>query len=137
MQSPNCGARPILIAERDLHLRKLQRFFLEQAGFDVEFADDGEAAFERARVVLPALVITEILIPKLDGLALCRRLRENPYTAAVPVLVFTILAAEARALEAGASFLRKPLIDSVFVTAVRQLTAAETPPTKVRQWVTK
>src|SRR5690606_32257546 len=100
--------------------------------------DDGESALERARLAPPALVVTEILLPKLDGLALCRRLRDDPLTRSVPVLVFTILAAEVRALEAGAgAFLRKPLVDSIFVAAVQQLTAAQTSPAKEPQWATK
>ncbi|HEX5872679.1 MAG TPA: response regulator [Longimicrobium sp.] len=122
----------ILIAERDQTVRELQRFFLEKAGFAVDFADDGEAALERARTAPPALLVTEILIPKLDGLALCRRLREEPATAGVPVIVFSILSAAARAAEAGASaFLRKPLVESVFVAAVKDLVAP--PPTEVKE----
>ncbi len=116
----------ILIAERDQTLRGLQEHFLARAGFAVEFADDGEAALERARAARPALVVTEILIPKLDGLALCRRLREDPLTRDIPVVVFSILAAAGRAGEAGAkAFLRKPLVESVFVAAVRELVEAQ------------
>jgi two-component system response regulator MprA len=116
----------VLIAERDQTVRELQQFFLDRAGFSVEFADDGEAALERARLSPPALVVTEILIPKVDGLALCRRLREDPATRGVPVIVFSILSAAARAAEAGASaFLRKPLVESVFVAAVRDLAAPQ------------
>jgi CheY-like chemotaxis protein len=127
---PRNGA--ILIAERDQQVRKLQQHFLTQAGFVVEFADDGESALELARLNLPALVVTEILIPKLDGLALCRCLREDPLTRDVPVLVFSILAAQVRASEAGASsFLRKPLIDSIFVAAVQDLIAAR--PTRLEE----
>jgi CheY-like chemotaxis protein len=75
-------------------------------------------------------VVTEILIPKIDGLALCRRLREDPLTAGVPVIVFSILSAAARAAEAGASaFLRKPLVETVFVAAVMDLVAPQ--PTEV------
>jgi CheY-like chemotaxis protein len=136
MDRPQPDRRLILIAERDLHVRKLQEFFLDRAGFAVEFADDGEAALEHAALARPAVVITEILIPKLDGLALCRRLREDPRTCAIPVLVFTILAAEARAVEAGAAFLRKPLIDSIFVTAVQELAAQHTTPAREPQWTT-
>jgi CheY-like chemotaxis protein len=137
MHRPHPGNRQILIAERDLQVRKLQEFFLGQAGFEVEFADDGEAALERARVALPALLVTEILIPKLDGLALCRRLRDDERTRDIPVLIFTILAAEARAQEAGAAFLRKPLIDPIFVAAVQELVAQQTTPSKESQWATK
>ena len=138
MHSAHPDTRLILIVERDLQVRKLQEFFLRREGFGVEFADDGEAALARARLAPPALVVTEILIPKLDGLALCRRLHDDPGTGGVPVLVFTILAAEVRAREAGAAaFLRKPLIDSTFVAAVQELTAAQTTPAKDLQWATK
>jgi CheY-like chemotaxis protein len=138
MQNSHPGTRLILIAERDLQVRKLQQHFLGQAGFEVEFTGDGQATLERARAALPALVVTEILIPKLDGLALCRRVREDPEIRDVPLLVFTILAAQVRAIEAGATaFLRKPLVDSIFVAAVQELTAAQTTPAKEERWVTK
>src|SRR5918998_5059766 len=125
MQSNGRDTRVILIAERDQHVRELQEYFLGKAGFAVEFADDGQATFERARLAAPSLVVTEILIPRLDGLALCRRLREEPLTRDIPVIVFSILAAAGRAGEAGASaFLRKPLVESIFVAAVQDLAAA-------------
>jgi len=123
--SPHRNGPLILIVERDQKVRELQRHFLEDAGFAVAFADEGESALESARLDLPAAIVTEILIPKLDGLALCRRLREEPRTQHIPVLVFSILAAEGRAGEAGASaFLRKPLVASIFVDSVRGLIAA-------------
>jgi len=116
----------ILIAERDQHVRELQRFFLERAELVVEFADDGLAAFERARVTRPALVVTEILLPKRDGLTLCRQLRQDPLTRTVPVVVFSILSAAARAAEAGATaFLRKPLVETTFLATVQNAIAAQ------------
>ena len=133
MQSLHPGDTPvILIAERDQSVRGLQEYFLGRAGFAVEFADDGEAALERARAERPALVVTEILIPRLDGLALCRRLGEDPLTREIPVVVFSILAAAGRAGEAGAkAFLRKPLVESIFVATVQELIAAR--PTEARE----
>jgi two-component system response regulator MprA len=120
----------VLIVERDQTVRELQEHFLSKAGFVAEFADDGHSALERAQVARPSLIVTEILIPKLDGLALCRRLRDDPLTKDIPVIVFSILAASARAVEAGANaYLRKPLVESVFVAAVQALIAAQ--PTKV------
>jgi CheY-like chemotaxis protein len=70
----------ILCVERDPHMRELEAYFLDQAGFVVHFAEDGERALELARSLKPAVVITEILVPKLDGLALCpaRRPHHNP-----------------------------------------------------------
>lgn len=138
MQSQDPESRAILIAERDQSVRRLQGLFLERAGFTVEFADDGHEALERAVQTVPALVITEILIPKLDGLALCRRLREEPRTRGLPIIVFSILAAGQRASEAGATaFLRKPLVDSIFVAAVQELTAAQPTGAREKQWVSR
>ena len=128
----------MLIAERDQTVRALQRFFLERAGLAVEFADDGRAALERAQREPPAVVVTEILLPKLDGLTLCRRLRDEPATAQVPVVVFSILAAAARAAEAGArAFLRKPLVESTFVAAVLGAIATQSPATPEQQWASR
>jgi CheY-like chemotaxis protein len=109
----------ILIAERDRNVRELQSFFLKAAGFVVEFADDGQCALDRMRLDPPALLITEILIPKIDGLTLCRLVRNDASLGDVPVIVFSILAAAARATDAGASaFLRKPLVESTFLAAI-------------------
>jgi CheY-like chemotaxis protein len=119
-------------------VRALQRVFLERAGLAVEFADDGSAALARVRIVLPAVVVTEILVPKLDGLTLCRQLRDAPATAHVPVVVFSILAAGARAAEAGAhTFLRKPLVETSFVAAVLGAIARQLPATSEQQWVSR
>lgn len=118
--------RLVLIAERDAHVRELQRFFLERAAFSVEFADDGRAALERVRVIRPTVVVTEILLPGLDGLTLCRRLRDDPLTGGIPVVVFSMLAAAARAVEAGArAFLRKPLVEATFLAAVNDAIATQ------------
>ena len=135
MQSEHPERRVLLIAERDASVRNIQRHFLERAGFAVDFADDGEAALERARETRPALVVTEILIPKIDGLALCRRLKADPLTQDIPVIVFSILSAAARAGEAGASaFLRKPFVENVFLDAVQALVAEQSTPAREEQW---
>ncbi len=139
MERQVAGVSTILIAERDRSVRRLQEIFLERAGFAVEFADDGHTALARALMTPPALVISEILIPKMDGLALCRALREDPRTRGTPVLVFSILGAAQRAAEAGATaFLRKPLVDSIFVAAVQDLIAAQ-PPSRMMEerWASK
>ena len=132
-EAPSAGL--VLIAERDLQVRELQRFFLERAAFSVSFADDGPVALERARLILPALVVTEILLPGLDGLTLCRRLRDDPLTCGIPVMVFSMLAAVARAAEAGArTFLRKPLVESTFLAAVHNAIATQPTGIMEQQW---
>jgi DNA-binding response OmpR family regulator len=114
----------ILVVERDPHVRDLETFFLNEAGFGVEFATDGLAALEMARKIKPDIIITEVLVPKLDGLALCRSVKRDPALNLTIVLIFSILAAEGRAREAGAdAFLMKPLAERRLVSTVRDLLA--------------
>jgi DNA-binding response OmpR family regulator len=114
----------ILVVERDPHVRDLEAFFLNEAGFGVEFAADGEAALAMARAMKPDIIITEVLVPKLDGLALCRAVRNEAELKNTVVLIFSILAAHGRAREAGAdAFLMKPLAEQRLVQTVRELLA--------------
>jgi DNA-binding response OmpR family regulator len=115
----------ILVVERDPHVRDLEAFFLNEAGFGVEFAADGEAALTLAREIKPEIIITEVLVPKLDGLALCRAVRKEAALKDTVVLIFSILAAQSRAREAGAdAFLMKPLAEQRLVQTVRELLAS-------------
>jgi DNA-binding response OmpR family regulator len=123
---PIAGTRRaiILVVERDPHIRALEAFFLNEAGFGVEFAPDGVAALQMAREMKPDIIITEVLVPKLDGLALCRAVRKEAALTDTVVLVFSILAAATRAREAGAdAFLMKPLAEQRLVQTVRELLA--------------
>jgi DNA-binding response OmpR family regulator len=120
------GSAVILCVERDPFVRDLESYFLAEAGFRVSFAEDGLQALELARQLHPTIVITEILVPKLDGLALCRRIKGDPATSDIAVLIFSLLAAERRAQEAGAdAFLNKPLSAQTLKDAVRALLARE------------
>ncbi len=116
------GRALILVVERDPDVRELESYFLSEAGFDVDFAADGAEALEQARALRPDIVITEVLVPKLDGLALCRAIKADPLLHSTVVLVFSILAVHLRASEAGAdAFLMKPLAERRLVETVRQL----------------
>ena len=112
----------ILVVERNPAVQRLEKFFLEQAGYTVEFATDGLAALERARELKPKILVTEILVPKLDGLSLCRALKTDPRTRLIRVLIFSHLHAEDRAREANAdAFLLKPLNEQLLIDTVEKL----------------
>ena len=70
--------RRVLIADDDPVQRKLTRLRLRDAGFDVIEASDGEAAVELARSWRPDAVVTDVLMPRMDGFDVCRRLRADP-----------------------------------------------------------
>ena len=114
----------VLVVERNPIVQRMEKFFLEQAGYAVEFAADGVTALARTRELRPAIVISEILVPKMDGLTLCRILKSDPQTRAIIVLLFSHLAAEDRAIEAGAdAFLNKPIDDRSLVDTLGKLIA--------------
>jgi CheY-like chemotaxis protein len=121
---PSQGAL-ILVVERNPVVQRLERYFLEQAGYTVEFASDGRSAFERARNLRPRIVVTEIMVPVLDGLSLCRLLKSDPLTVHTQVLIFSHLHAEDRAREVGAdAFLLKPLSEELLIETVEKLIAS-------------
>jgi CheY-like chemotaxis protein len=112
----------ILVVERNPAVQRLERFFLEQAGYSVDFASDGVSALARAQELCPRIVVTEILVPRLDGLSLCRALKSDPRTSSIVVLVFSHLYAADRALEAGAdAFIVKPIDEDRLIETVSKL----------------
>src|SRR6186713_2271989 len=120
---PHRGAL-ILVVERNPVVQRLERYFLEQSGFTVEFCGDGIAALARARELRPKILVAEILVPKLDGLSLCRAIKSDPETTGILVLIVSNLQAEDRALEAGAdAFLTKPLDEDLLLATVGKLLA--------------
>jgi CheY-like chemotaxis protein len=114
----------ILVVERNPVVQRLEKFFLEQAGYAVEFTSDGISALNRARELRPHILVTEILVPKLDGLSLCRAIKSDPRTRDILVLVFSHLHAEDRAREVEAdAFLIKPLNEQLLIETVQKLIA--------------
>ena len=114
--------KTVLVADRDPHIRRLVAQFLAEQ-YVVEFADDGYSALDRVRLSPPSAIISEILIPRLDGLALCRAIKADPLTQRVPVLVISMLMANERAIQSGAdAFLTKPLERASLVASVDALT---------------
>ena len=63
--------------------------YLEQEGFQVVTAENGNEALEKATAKVPDLVITDLVMPEMSGLEFCRKLKKNPATASVPVIACT------------------------------------------------
>jgi two-component system, chemotaxis family, chemotaxis protein CheY len=119
------GYRRILIADPDSDTRLLYREAFQREGFDVIEASDGRDALTKALMEPPALVITEIDLPILDGIALCEVLRRDAMTRSVPIFVVT-METRAPVLErtrrAGANMiLAKPAPLAAIVNDIRRL----------------
>jgi DNA-binding response OmpR family regulator len=118
----------VFIVDKDIHLRKLLVEFLSDLHCQLHFFDDGYAALDAARRTPPTLIITEVLVPKLDGLTLCRLIKGDPSLASVKVLVLSFLSAEDRAMLSRADeFIQKPIQRPTILQAVRALIRASVP----------
>lgn len=111
----------ILVVEADPYTRALQQALLGDR-YSVEFVTDGSVALEAARRLRPRLLIADILVPRIDGLRVCKLLKDDPETRTIAVLIFSELLAERRARDAGAdAFLHKPIDEQRFIEEVQRL----------------
>jgi two-component system alkaline phosphatase synthesis response regulator PhoP len=81
--------RSILVVDDDPKIVRLVRSYLEQAGFTVETASDGESALRVLRNQQPALMILDLMLPGVDGLTITQTVRADPALAATPILMLT------------------------------------------------
>jgi DNA-binding response OmpR family regulator len=102
----------ILVVEDDPDIADLIRHYLEKAGHSVHTLSSGAAVMPRLRNQLPDLVVLDLMLPELDGLMVCQAMRNDPRTAAVPIIMVTARADEAdriTGLELGADdYVTKP-----------------------------
>jgi DNA-binding response OmpR family regulator len=102
----------VLVADDDPDILDLVRYRLERSGYDVATARDGTEAVRLAGELSPALAVLDVMMPSLDGFEVTRRLREDPATRQIPVILLTARAQEAdvqEGFEAGADdYIRKP-----------------------------
>ncbi len=122
----------VLIVEDVPDILKLLHATLTFKGYNVVTARNGQEALEAIRRERPALVITDIMMPKLDGFGLVHRLRINPKTREIPVIFLTAtyvaLEDKAFALNIGATrFIEKPVNFEKFLETVNELITSDTP----------
>lgn len=79
----------ILVVDDDIHQKELYLELFQQHGFQAIAAGDGEAAWKLIEQQLPDLIFTGIIMPRLDGFGLIERLRANPRTRNIPVIMFS------------------------------------------------
>jgi PAS domain S-box-containing protein len=116
------GRDAVLIAEDNADMRQYLTDLLER-GYAVTAAANGQQALEQARAVRPDLILADVMMPGLDGFALLSRLRDDPATARIPVILLSARAGEEAAIEglaAGADdYLVKPFSSAELLARVR------------------
>jgi DNA-binding response OmpR family regulator len=79
----------VLLCDDEIHILRAAEFKIKRAGYDVHIAGDGQEGWEAICEWMPDILITDCQMPRLDGLGLVRRVRENPATRHLPVLMLT------------------------------------------------
>ncbi len=119
-RSPN-----VLIADDDWFIRDVLENYLTNAGCRVRACADGIQAWESIQEERPDMVLLDIRMPRMDGLTVCKRLKNDVQTQFIPVIIVTALDAqdeELKAIEAGADdFITKPFSSVILLTRVRSL----------------
>lgn len=113
----------ILVVEDEDSLSNLLQYNLQKEGFDAVIAGDGEEALVQVDERLPDLIILDWMLPKVAGVEVCRRLRANPDTRNVPIIMLTARGEEAdriRGLDTGADdYITKPFSMTELLARVR------------------
>jgi len=117
--------RKILVVEDDADLVELLGFNLKKAGYLIGTATNGIDALKKARSLAPDLILLDIGLPELDGLAVCEILRRDAATASIPILMLTALSSELgrlAGLDCGATdYLTKPFSPKAVVSRIGEL----------------
>jgi len=109
---PAARAGRVLIVEDEQDIAELMRYDLMKEGYDVSVVLSGLEGLESAKALRPAVILLDIMVPELNGWVVCRRLKDDPQTRGIPVVMVTGRAAEGdkvRGLEMGADdYVTKP-----------------------------
>jgi chemotaxis protein histidine kinase CheA/ActR/RegA family two-component response regulator len=120
----------ILVVDDALSVRRSMEQLLEDAGYEVTSANDGFLALDSLRDKPPAIVLTDLEMPNLNGLDLTKRIREIPHFMGLPVIMITSRASDKHrdlAMDAGVDlYLTKPYTDAALLEHVRRLVAQDT-----------
>jgi two-component system alkaline phosphatase synthesis response regulator PhoP len=114
----------ILVVEDDADFLELLCFNLRAAGFQVGTAKDGIEGLKKARSMRPDLILLDLMLPELDGFALCDILREDPATASIPIFILTAMSSQLSrfaGLDAGANaYFIKPFEMKTLISRVEE-----------------
>jgi len=118
------GASPILVVEDNARLRRLLRHVLEPT-YHVLEAQNGREGLRRARRAVPSLIVSDVMMPEIDGLTMVERLRESPRTRHIPTVVLTVrgqVEERREGLRRGAvAYVTKPFDVEVLTAQIRSL----------------
>ena len=132
MQRVDMAKALILIVDDEEDIRELVDLYLAREGYDTLMCETGEEALDLVLKESPDLVVLDLMLPGIDGLEVCRRLKANRKTDTVPILMLTAKAEDAdvvAGLELGADdYVTKPFSGKVLAARVRRILKRQAAP---------
>lgn len=120
-------AEKVLIVDDDIDSLKLIGLMLQRQGYEITAASGGAQALTKAGAETPDLIILDVMMPDMDGYEICRRLRANPATKGIPIIMFTaktLIDDKVAGFEAGADdYLTKPTHPAELASRVKAILA--------------
>ncbi|MCP4360806.1 MAG: response regulator [Chloroflexi bacterium] len=117
-------AQSVLVVDDEPMARTLLRLMLVRAGFNVTEAEDGFDALDKVRKSRPDIILLDVMMPGMDGFAVCERLRNDTETAMLPIIMLsakTDLSSINRGLRVGATiYLTKPISPEILTRHVHE-----------------
>jgi two-component system alkaline phosphatase synthesis response regulator PhoP/two-component system response regulator VicR len=118
-------AKQILVVDDERHIVRLVEVNLSRAGYDVATAYDGVEALEKVEEEEPDMIVLDVMMPRMDGFEVLKRLQADPDTADIPVIMLTAKAQDAdifRGWSSGvSSYLTKPFNPRELLTFVERI----------------
>ena len=116
-------AKKILIVDDEVNIVISIEFLMKQAGYDIEIANDGEEALEKVESFQPDLILLDVMMPKINGFEVCRRIRGNPDWKEMKIVMLTAKGREVevtKGLALGAdSYVIKPFSTKELMAEVK------------------
>lgn len=122
--------RRVLIVDDEPAVREMLAVALEMAGFEVTEADNTATALNQVASSIPDLMLIDWMMPQVSGLELCRRLRRNPDTASIPLILLTARGeedAKIKGLEVADDYITKPFSPRELVARLKAILRRTTP----------
>ena len=122
--------KKILAVDDEKHIVRLVQINLEKAGYTVSIASNGREALESVAANRPDLIVMDVMMPEMDGFAALQKLKDNPSTQNIPVIMLTAKAQDAdvfKGWQSGADlYLTKPFNPSELITFVQRIFESQT-----------
>lgn len=113
----------VLIVDDEDYIREMLNLMLQLHGYQVEEAENGKDALNVIQTSKPDVIILDVMMPNMDGITLCKNLRQEPETANLPIIMLsgkTHLGAEREGMRAGANFyMFKPMKTEELIRNIR------------------